>query len=283
MDSMTPPSPLYAVFGQPIAHSRSPGIHATFGRQFGLAIDYRRIEADADHIAGRLAAFAEAGGRGANLTLPLKETAASLCRQVSARALRAGSINTLIRVDDGWNGDTTDGAGLLADLRQRHDVELRDARVLIVGAGGAARAAAAALLDADLAELTVANRTLARAQALCAEIDPHGRSQACELSALDRAGRYDLVINATAAGHEGAVPALPPGLVDGASTAYDLSYGAAAQPFLHWARSARAGRTIDGVGMLVEQAAAAFQLWHGRLPETDAIHRELREAIDAAS
>lgn len=271
----------YAVFGQPIAHSRSPGIHAAFGRQFGLSINYRRIESDQSHLACRLAEFAEAGGLGANLTLPLKEMAASLCDAISVRARRAGSINTLIRRDGGWTGDSTDGVGLLADLQQRQRVELRDARVLIIGAGGAARAAAAALLDSDLAELNVANRTLERAQALCAEIDPRGRSVACRLDALDRLGRFDVVINATSAGHGGADVALAPSLVDADSVAYDLSYGAAALPFLRWARHAGAARAIDGVGMLVEQAAAAFTLWHGVVPDTALVHRDQRDAVDA--
>lgn len=283
MNSMNTSAPLYAVLGQPIAHSRSPAIHEAFGRQFGLTIDYRRIESDTEQLAERLAEFAAAGGFGANLTLPLKESAAALCAEISPRAQRCGSINTLLRVANAWHGDSTDGIGLLADLQQRHHVELRAARVLIVGAGGAARAAAAALLDTDIAELTVANRTVSRAQTLCAQIDAAGRSQACDLGALDQLGRYDLVINATAAGHGGAAVAMPASLIDARSVAYDLSYGAAAQPFLDWALAAGSTRVIDGLGMLVEQAAAAFAIWHRQQPDTDSVYREQRAAIDAAA
>lgn len=273
--------PLYAVFGQPIAHSRSPAIHAAFARQFGISIDYRRIECASAEFAQRLVRFAVDGGVGANLTLPLKEFAAAFCSDVSPRALRAGSINTVSRVDDNWIGDSTDGEGLLADLRDRHHVELRGARVLIIGAGGAARAAAAALLDCGIDELTVANRTLSRAQTLCAEIDPLGRSIACDLATLDQHSAVDLIINATSAGHAGEQPLLPTELLRNDSIAYDLSYGAATQPFLAWARSAGASRAIDGLGMLVEQAAASFAIWHGHAPATEPVYHDQRALLSS--
>ena len=267
---------LFAVFGQPILHSRSPQIHAAFARQFDLLIDYRRIESGSDDFAGCLARFSRGGGRGANLTLPLKEVAAALCSEVSLRARRAGSVNTLSRQSAEWIGDSTDGEGLLADLRERHDVDLRGARVLIIGAGGAARAAAAALIDMGIDELTVANRNLSRAQRLCAEIDPLGRSMACDLDALGNHGAVDLLVNATSAGHVGEYPALPQCLIGEGTVAYDLSYGAAAQPFLDWAKSAGAPRSIDGLGMLVEQAAASFAIWHGHRPCTEPVYLEQR-------
>ena len=270
----------YAVFGLPIAHSRSPDIHATFARQFDMQIDYRRIECPISEFAQRIVTFAVDGGRGANLTLPLKEIAAGFCNDVSRRARRAGSVNTLTRDGDGWFGDSTDGEGLLVDLRNRHDLELRGARVLIIGAGGAARAAAAALLDTGIDELTVANRDLSRAQKLCAEIDPRGRSIACDLAALETGSGFDLLINATSAGHGGEHPVVPDGLIGRRTVAYDLSYGAAAQPFLDWARAAGAARAIDGLGMLVEQAAASFAIWHGDVPFTETVYREQRDALD---
>lgn len=278
----SPASPQYAVFGLPIAHSRSPDIHAAFARQFDMPLDYRRIECGISQFAQRLVTFAVDGGRGANLTAPLKEIAAGFCSDVSARARRAGSINTLTRDGDGWIGDSTDGEGLLLDLRDRHNLELRGARVLVIGAGGAARAAAAALLDTGIDELTVANRDLSRAQSLCAEIDPRGRSIACDLAALPAGRGFDLLINATSAGHGGQHPALPGELIDRRTIVYDLSYGAAAQPFLDWARSAGATRVIDGLGMLVEQAAASFAIWHGDAPFTETVYREQRAAIDHA-
>ncbi len=270
---------LFAVFGQPLSHSRSPQIHTAFARQFGMSVDYRRIESGSDDFAERLATFARDGGRGANLTLPLKEIAASLCSEVSPRARRAGSVNTLSRRGGEWIGDSTDGEGLLADLRDRHGVELRGARVLIVGAGGAARAAAAALIDAGIDELTVANRNLARAQRLCAEIDPLGRSIACNFDALENRGVVDLLINATSAGHGGEQVPLPGQLIGSDTVAYDLSYGAAAQPFLDWAGAAGTARTIDGLGMLVEQAAASFAIWHGHCPLSEPVYLEQRALL----
>lgn len=274
-------SNLFAVFGQPVSHSRSPQIHAAFARQLGISVDYRRIASGTADFKQSLDAFARDGGRGANLTLPLKETAAAMCSEISLRARRAGSINTLTLKDNAWVGDSTDGEGLLADLRDRHGIELQDSRVLIVGAGGAARAAAAALIDMGIDELIVANRSVARAQALCAEIDPLGRSIACDLDALDHHGVVDLLINATSAGHSGAHPALPQKLIGENTVAYDLSYAAAAQPFLGWARAAGAARAIDGLGMLIEQAAASFAIWHGRRPFTEPVYLEQRAQLSS--
>ena len=270
---------LYAVFGQPISHSRSPQIHAAFARQFGLAVDYRRIESDGDGFTGRLATFLGEGGRGANLTLPLKEIAAPICREISLRAQRAGSINTLTRRGAEWIGDSTDGEGLLTDLRDRHGVELEGARILIIGAGGAARAAAAALIDMGIEALTIANRNVTRAQRLCAEIDSLGRSIACDLTVLENHAAVDVLINATSAGHDGERAALPATLVRKDTVAYDLSYGAAALPFLDWARACNAARTIDGLGMLVEQAAASFAIWHELLPATEPVYLDQRALL----
>ena len=278
---IAPNSMLFAVFGQPISHSRSPQIHAAFAQQFGIALDYRRIKCDSDDFAERLSAFAADGGRGANLTLPLKEIAASLCSEVTVRAQRAGSVNTLSYRDGTWIGDSTDGEGLLADLIDRHDVTLTGTRVLIIGAGGAARAAAAALIDRGIDELTVANRSLDRAQRLCAEIDRLGRSIACSLDALENHGAADLLINATSAGHGGGHPALPANLIGEDTVVYDLSYGQAAQPFLCWAKNTGAARTIDGLGMLVEQAAASFAIWHGHRPTTEPVYLEQRALLDS--
>lgn len=267
---------LHAVFGQPVAHSLSPYIHAAFAAQFGLAIDYRRIEAGPDGFAAALAAFATAGGRGANVTLPLKELAASLCAEVTPRADRAGSVNTLTRSPGGWIGDTTDGIGLLQDLGARHGMSPAGLRVLMIGAGGAARAAARALLDADVAALVIANRTPERAQRLAEVLaDPRARASAPDAVS----GRFDLVVNASAAGHQGQPPAFAAAAMDSGSVAYDLSYGAAAAPFLALATSAGVRTALDGLGMLVEQAAASFALWHGHLPDTAPVYAGLRARL----
>ncbi|WP_291184882.1 shikimate dehydrogenase [Dokdonella sp.] len=265
----------YAVFGQPIAHSLSPRIHAAFGAQLGIALDYRAIEAGRDGFAARVAAFARDGGRGANVTLPLKQDALVLCADLSERARRAGSVNTLIRVGDGWHGDSTDGAGLLRDLRERHGFDSCGRRVLLLGAGGAARAAAFAFADAGASELAIANRTFDRAAELAQAIGDAARAVA--LDELEALGRFDLVVNATAAGHAGTSAALPRSLLDADALCYDLSYGKAAQAFLDAARRAGASRASDGLGMLVEQAAESFAVWHGTRPETAAVYAALRE------
>ena len=265
----------YAVFGRPIAHSLSPRIHAAFGAQLGIALDYRAIEAGAEEFPARVAAFAREGGRGANVTLPLKQDALALCDALSDRARRAGSVNTLIRAGDGWHGDSTDGAGLLRDLRERHGFDPRDRCVLLLGAGGAARAAAFAFADAGAKELAIANRTFERAAELAQAIG--AVAHAVALDELETLDRFDLLVNASAAGHAGASTALPRTLLGAEALCYDLSYGKAAQAFLDAAREAGARRVSDGLGMLVEQAAESFAAWHGTRPDTAAVYAALRE------
>jgi len=265
---------LHAVFGQPVAHSLSPRIHAAFAEQAGIALEYRRIEAAPGAFADALAAFAAAGGHGANVTLPLKERAAALCAEITPRAQRAGSVNTLTRGPRGWLGDTTDGVGLLTDLADRHGLQPAGLQVLMIGAGGAARAAAFALLDAGIDRLVIANRTLARARELAAALaDPRATATAAD---ADPAGRFDLIVNASAAGHHGAAPPVAHEVLRSARLAYDLSYGPAAAPFLALAKSAGATHAADGLGMLVEQAAVSFSIWHGRSPDTAPVHAALR-------
>lgn len=263
---------LHAVFGQPVAHSLSPRIHAAFAEQVGIALEYRRIEAAPGAFADALAAFAAAGGHGANVTLPLKEQAAALCAAITPRAQRAGSVNTLTRDPRGWLGDTTDGIGLLTDLADRHGLQPAGLQVLMIGAGGAARAAAFALLDAGIDRLVIANRTPARAQQLVEALDDP-RATATDAGP---AGRFDLIVNASAAGHHGAAPPVAHEVLRSARLAYDLSYGPAAAPFLALAKSAGAAQAVDGLGMLVEQAAVSFSIWHGRSPDTAPVHAALR-------
>jgi shikimate dehydrogenase len=281
IDSDTPPGTIdrYAVFGQPIAHSLSPRIHAAFAHQFGIALDYRAIEASLDGFVAELARFADDGGRGANVSLPLKQHAARLCLELSERARRADSVNTLVRHGHGWRGDSTDGAGLIRDLTDRHGLDVRERRTLLLGAGGAARAAAFALIDAGIGELTVANRTPERADALVDAIGDPERVHARYWNDLGDWGSFDLVVNATSAGHGDADLRLPSSLLAPRALCYDLSYGKAAIGFLAWARSAGAEFAVDGLGMLVEQAAESFQIWHGMRPDSAAIHAELRAYV----
>lgn len=269
----------YAVFGSPIAHSLSPSIHAAFARQTGIALEYVAIEAGHGDFPAKLAA---SGVDGANVTLPLKEDAFALCRSVSARAQRAGAVNTLLHEGDGWRGDNTDGLGLVRDLTERHGLDLRDRRVLLLGAGGAARGVAPALLDAGIHSLYIANRTAERADALADALGDPARVHPRGWDALSDLGEFDLLVNATAATRTGALPVLPMALVAPRSVAVDLNYGASAVAFLAWARAAGCAQALDGLGMLVEQAAESFSLWHGVRPETDAVYAALRARVDAA-
>lgn len=267
--------PRYAVFGSPVAHSQSPRIHAAFARQAGIAMEYAAIDTGIEGFARALAAFAANGGRGANVTLPLKEAAFALCDSTSERARRAGAVNTLLRRDDGWHGDNTDGAGLIRDLTERHGLDLRERRTLLLGAGGAARGVAPALLDAGIGALFVVNRTPERADALADALADPARVHVRYLHDLPALGEFELIVHATSAGHAGAIPDLPVALVGRRTAAVDLSYGQAAVGFLAWARAAGCAHALDGLGMLVEQAAESFALWHGVRPETDPVFAEL--------
>lgn len=259
----------YAVFGHPIAHSKSPQIHASFARQTGQDMSYEAILAPRDGFAASVAAFIAAGGRGANVTVPFKEEAYRLASRLSPRAQHAGAVNTLV-FDDGILGDNTDGAGLVADLTRNLRCALAGKRILLVGAGGAARGVIDPLLDQTPAELVIANRTVSRAQELA---DRFGRGvRACGFDALDMP--FDLVINATAASLAGELPPLSPRIFTAGTLAYDMMYGRDT-PFLAFARSHGAA-TADGLGMLVEQAAEAFYLWRGVRPDTAPVIAALR-------
>jgi len=265
----------YAVFGHPVLHSLSPKIHQAFGQQSGIDLEYVAIECAPGDLPGTLASFAKSGGLGANITLPHKQRAAELCNLLSKRAQRAGAVNTLIRHDTGWLGDNTDGAGLIRDLTDRHGLDLRGRRTLLLGAGGAARGVAPSLMDAGIGDLYVVNRDSAKADALVDQIGEPGRVHSRYLEDIGTLGEFDLILNATSATRHGALPPLPMSLIGPRSAAVDLSYGEAAIPFLAWARATGARDTIDGLGMLVEQAAESFFLWHGVRPDTDPVYAEL--------
>ena len=267
----------FAVIGHPVAHSLSPGIHAAFGKQTGIALSYTAIDAAPEHFDALLAEFAAEGGLGANVTLPHKTRAATICTTLSERARRAGAVNTLIRTPTGWEGDNTDGVGLVRDLTERHGLDLRQRRTLLIGAGGAARGVAPALLDAGIGDLFIVNRTPERADALADALAQPGRVHPRYLRDIGSLGTFDLVVNATSAARADGLPALPMALANPRTAAVDLSYGEVAIPFLAWARAAGAHDRIDGLGMLVEQAAESFQRWHHVRPETDAVFEELRE------
>jgi len=268
----------YAVFGHPVAHSLSPQIHAEFARQCGIALEYVALDATLDEFPAALARFAVDGGAGANVTLPLKEAAHTLAASLSPRAQRAGAVNTLIRRDDGWHGDNTDGAGLVRNLTERYGVDLRGRRTLLIGAGGAARGVAPALLEAGIDELYIVNRTSARTDALADALGEPGRVHPRNIEQIDQLGDFTLIVNATSAARDpGPLPLLPCALIAPRCAAVDLNYGEAAVPFMGWARANEVQVAVDGLGMLVEQAADSFQLWHGQRPDTNPVYARLRQ------
>lgn len=268
----------YLVIGNPIAHSRSPEIHAAFARQTGDALTYDRLLVAAGDFARAAAAFFAGGGCGANVTLPFKGEAHAWATRRTLRAEAAGSVNTLKRLDDGSVlGDNTDGAGLVRDLCANLRWPIAGQRVLLVGAGGAARGVAGPLLAEQPAELVIANRTLARAQDLAAHWRDRGEVRAAGLG-VAASRPFDLVINAASGGTRGEGAVLPPGAVGPATRAYDMAYGDGARAFLDLARAAGAGATADGLGMLVEQAAESYFVWRGRRPHTAPVLAMLRGA-----
>ena len=277
-------TPRYAVIGHPVSHSLSPLIHARFGRQTGMALEYGTIDAAPENFDAALAGFAAEGGRGANVTLPHKQRAAAVCSHLSERARRAGVVNTLVRTATGWDGDNTDGTGLVRDLTGRHGQDLRGRKVLLLGAGGAAQGVAPALLDAGIADLFIVNRTDARTDALADALAEPERVHPRYFNDLGAIGSFDLIINATSIARtaDGGL-VLPGSLIAPRCDVVDLGYGDAAIPFLSWARASGADHTIDGLGMLVEQAAESFQRWHGVRPETDPVYEELRTGASAVA
>ena len=265
----------YAVFGNPIAHSKSPLIHAAFARQTGQDLDYRAILAPIDGFATALREFVAAGGRGANVTVPFKEEAFRLATRLSPRAALAGAVNTLVISGDDVLGENTDGVGLLRDITINLACPIAGRRVLLLGAGGAARGAIGPLLDARPQVLVVANRTETKAQALADVFGHLGPISGVGFAQL--AGRsFDLVIDATSASLGGNMPPLPEGIFAPGSLAYSMMYGKGETAFQRFARIQGAARIAEGLGMLVEQAAEAFHLWRGVRPDVRPVTEMLR-------
>ena len=273
----------YAVIGNPIAHSKSPQIHAAFARQTGQELSYEALLAPVDGFAQTVADFRAHGGRGLNVTVPFKLEAFALAERHTARAQAAGAVNTLAFGADGILGDNTDGAGLVRDLSANLDFALAGRRILLLGAGGATRGVLLPLLDTRPTRLTIANRTVAKADALAALFAARAGDtvlDACGFDAL--AGRrFDLVINATAASLADELPPLPPGLYAEGALAYDMMYARAPTRFMRAALADGAARVADGLGMLVEQAAESFTLWRGVRPDSAPVLAELRRQIEA--
>ncbi|MFQ5757219.1 MAG: shikimate dehydrogenase [Acidiferrobacterales bacterium] len=270
-------SQLYAVMGHPVRHSKSPAIHTEFARQCGIALEYRAIEVEPGSFARAVEEFRVAGGQGLNITVPFKIEAYQLADECSARAELAGAVNTLkFESSSAVYGDNTDGVGLVRDLAINHGIALMGKRVLILGAGGAVRGILGPLLQQGMGSVVIANRTVSKAIELAQAFAAYGDVSGCGFDDL-HGQRFDIVINGTAASRRADVPPLPEELFAGQAVAYDLMYGDQPMPFMIWAREHGAAGVIDGLGMLVEQAAESFLLWHGLWPHTGPVIERLRQ------
>ena len=264
----------YCVIGNPVAHSKSPTIHAAFALQTGQDIVYERCLAPVDGFAATVRQLVASGYSGANVTVPFKLEAAALATTLSERARAAGAVNTLSFTPSGIVGDNTDGAGLVGDILRNAGVAIAGRRVLLVGAGGAARGAILPLLQQGPRQLVIANRTAASAENLAASFNSHGVPvEACTFAELD--GRFDIVVNATSASLAGDLPPLPPTVFGAGTLALDMMYAADPTPFMRFA-AAHGASARDGLGMLVEQAAEAFFVWRGVRPQTCALLAAMR-------
>jgi shikimate dehydrogenase len=270
----------YAVFGNPIGHSKSPLIHRLFAEQTGQALSYEALLAPLDDFAGFVRGFF-AEGLGANVTLPFKEQAFQLADQLSARAQRAGAVNTLKKLADGrLLGDNTDGAGLLRDLGVNAGFSLAGKRILLLGAGGAVRGVLEPFLGERPKALVVANRSVAKAEALAAEFADLGPIVASAFDWLE--APVDLIVNGTSASLAGELPPIAASLVErGHTLCYDMMYSRQPTAFCQWASEQGARAALDGLGMLVEQAAEAFLLWRGVRPDSAPVLAELRRQLAA--
>ena len=271
----------YCVMGNPVEHSRSPWIHSRFAALTGQNLQYTRQLVPLDGFAQAVRTFAQAGGRGCNVTVPFKLEAAQCATTCSERVQLAAAANTLVFHDGAIHADNTDGLGLVADIQRNAGVPLAGCDVLLVGAGGAAAGVLGPLLHEGPRSVAVVNRTAARAQALVQAHTPLATLQKTELLALDMQALerdFDIIINATASSLAGVGVPVPARVLRPGSLAYDMMYGAAAQPFLDWA-TRHGAQPRDGLGMLVEQAAEAFALWRGVRPPSAQVLAELRSAM----
>ena len=270
----------YCVFGNPIAHSKSPAIHAAFAQQTGEAIVYERRLAPLDGFALAARGFAAEGGKGANVTVPFKLDACALATELTPRAKAAGAVNTLRFDGDVILGDNTDGAGLVADIVRNAGVAIAGKRVLLLGAGGAARGVVLPLLQERPQELFIANRTVATAQALVAQFQEAGQGvDGLRAGGFEQPeGQFDIVINATSASLAGDLPPVPTTVFGSHTLALDMMYGAAPTVFMDFA-AGNGAQVRDGLGMLVEQAAEAFFVWRGVRPDTQQLLALLRGAL----
>ena len=267
----------YLVLGNPISHSKSPQIHAAFAQQTGQSMEYSARLVELDGFASTLKQLQAEGVKGANITVPFKQEAWDLMTSLSPRAEQAKAVNTIVFADDGeLIGDNTDGLGLVADLKINNSVDLKNKRVLMLGAGGAARGVINPIMSEQPELLVIANRTVARAEEIVADFALPNAMSACGFEDLAQMQGFDVVINATSASLSGDLPPLPETLFNEDACAYDMMYGKEPTVFMSWASNHGAQKVLDGLGMLVEQAAEAFLIWRGVRPETAQVIAQLR-------
>mgnify|MGYP000754835774 FL=1 len=270
----------YGVFGNPIEHSKSPDIHHAFAEQTAQALVYQRFLGDLTEFEQQVKQFFTTGGKGLNVTVPFKERAFKLCDVLSKRAQQAGAVNTLMLGKNGdLFGDNTDGAGMVRDISVNQGQALAGKRILLLGAGGAVRGVLEPLLNQQPQQIVIANRTLAKAQLLAQQFN--SAACPCEASEFDALeGVFDVIINGTSASLSGQLPPLPSAIIGSQTWCYDMMYGAEPTVFLQWAAE-HGAQGADGLGMLVEQAAEAFFLWRLQRPDTQALIRTMRQALQS--
>jgi shikimate dehydrogenase len=271
----------YAVIGNPIEHSKSPIIHGMFAQQTDDAMSYDAILSPLDEFVETVKKFQQQGGKGLNVTVPFKEQAWELADELSDYAQHAGAVNTLMfRQDGSIYGANTDGIGLIRDLRSNYTIELQAKRVLLLGAGGAAKGVVQPLLEQGIQSLVIANRTEERATTLVADFADNAKNLGSEIAGgsyndLREQGQFDLIINATAASLQGIMPPMPESCLYDQSICYDLMYAGKPTAFEFWCEDNGAAQVLNGLGMLVEQAAESYSIWRGRLPETKSVLNSL--------
>jgi shikimate dehydrogenase len=272
----------YVLFGFPVHHSWSPFVHGLFARQTGQDMTFRLLEAPPEQFRHDvLDFFFEQGGHGANVTVPHKRAAADLVNELTPRAQLADAVNTILRRDGELIGDNTDGVGLVTDLTRNLRLQLTSRRILLLGAGGAARGALGPLLELQPSTLVIANRTAERAIELADEFAELGAVSGAAFDGIEPLEPFDLIVNATSASLKGEVPPIPARAVNRNTTCYDMAYGVGETSFTQWARDRGVIRVAQGWGMLVEQAAEAFNVWRGVRPETAPVLEALRARATA--
>jgi shikimate dehydrogenase len=266
----------YAVFGNPVKHSKSPQIHSLFAEQTGIDLNYQAIEVPIDYFSKYVKFFSSQGGKGLNITVPFKEEAFSICSTLTQRAKLSGSVNTIwFDEDKNIYGDTTDGIGLINDITTNYSIDINNKSILILGAGGSVKAILEPLCKQTPKQIIIVNRTVSRAEQLAETFSGQGNIKACSYAELSN-DSFDLIINGTSLSLAGELPPIPATVIKNNSCCYDLMYSDTNTVFMEWAIEQGASKVIDGLGMLVEQAAESFFIWHGVKPDTIPVIKSLR-------